>query len=143
MDRDSDYHYMLPTDWDTRLGVKAALRRFGCELEGEYGALATLSSAYAGIALFDACRGAAAEQPPLRGRDTQPEVLRGWGGSGLSLPPRSKLLACYSSSPRRPAADGLSSSPFAEAIFEVSNLLLCPCVSCTIIAALLACAVYC
>lgn len=104
-------HYMIPTDWSTEAeDEEEALLHYGLPVEGELGALSKMKKAYAGIALFDMCRTTLSDQQGTKGRHT-PAV-----GGPDSFP---NVGVCFATASGQPAADGMSGSPFADALVEV------------------------
>lgn len=118
-------HYMVPKDWDSTSGPLDALDIFGVEVGGKNGALSTMKSATAGVALFDMCR------VPLPGLEDEPESPGGHGKHSGGLDGFSNVGVCFATASASPASDGLPSecSPFAKALKKV-----CCCVTSNTIA---------
>lgn len=124
-------HFMLPADWRVEGGdVETALVIYGCPVEGPAGALASMQSAHAGIAVFDACRSVATggQQLLLRGGDAggeggEQQKQRGWGGPVSVGLEGSNLLVCYACAPRGTAADGIGHGTFTNCVLKASSRL--------------------
>lgn len=114
---DAGNHYLIAKDYRKRSG---ALGIYGCKLEEHV--LESMTAAYAGIALIDACRERAADELTRGDGALQASTHHGWGNIRNIPHAQGSLMICHACAPHTTAADGIGHGAFTCHILQVTLL---------------------